>query len=157
VTVRLIGQHTVTNTFDGYPNGHFGTHLLGSFINTDSFIAWQIFTDTDNNLIDPGQIIHVGWSTTNPATSRDIRDMYWTDAQHNRIGGSIIFNSTPKFSYQLATQVVHVTWGNQLVPQDPGTGQPQTMHIDQIVWALVDQPVPLALLNRQNTALQFQP
>jgi hypothetical protein len=119
----------------------------------DAFVDWRDFDNGGDDQIDPGKAMHVGFNIhPGPSTQNIFKDMFWTDAQHNRIPGSIIYDSTPLFTYTGPTRVAHITWSNAITP---GVDLPrQVMHIDQVFWALVDQPQPLANLNSGNGQLQ---
>ncbi|MEK6677626.1 MAG: hypothetical protein AABZ47_18485, partial [Planctomycetota bacterium] len=51
-----------------------------------------------NGQIDNGELVHVGWTTLDH--SSNIKDMFWTDAQGNRIPGSKIHNTTNRWHYE---------------------------------------------------------
>ncbi len=147
VAVHLKGHEDIVAHFDGYEEGdkigHFDIVNPGKDADGNSLLHWQGFRDGDNNAIDTNQIIHVGWSTKDGASS--VYDMYWTDIDGRRIPGNVIINVTPK--WMNTGGMVDVTWSNDFA-------HPSIINIRNLTFATLVAPVPLAELNTENTFLQ---
>ncbi len=147
LTVILSGSETVTNHYDGYPSGRFQSFATGP-VGPNTGLRWDNFKDNDNNVIDTGQTIHVGWSTADH--SSHVKDMYWTDATGRRIPGSVVFNITTGWRYETTTGTLWLTWENVFHPEE---GQPGPITIRNVHVAVLSQPIPLEGLNRENRSL----
>ncbi len=112
-------------------------------------MRWDNFNDGGNNLIDTGQIVHVGWSTADHASN--VKDMFWTDATGMRIPGSIVYNITSDWRYETATNIFSAVFTNDFVPD---MLPPEPVTISNCQFAVLSSPIPLELLNAENTDLQ---
>lgn len=148
LTVILSGSETVTNHFDGYLSGRFQSFATGP-VGSNTAMKWDDFRDNDNNIIDTGQTIHVGWSTADH--SSHIKDMYWTDATGRRLPGSVVFNITTGWRYEVEREVLILSWRNELVPEE---GDPRPIQVSNVQVALLPGPVPLEDLNAENRMLE---
>jgi hypothetical protein len=154
--VILAGSETVEDTYDGYTiggkAGWFGKPNITH--NTNTGIHWQDFNDGTNNVIDSGQVIHVGWTTQDH--SSNVLDMFWTDASGNRIEGSKIDDITNDWDYDNLTGQFTATWENIF---SPGGSPGDTITISDVRWTMFDTRIPLDELNTENTVLAaaFQP
>ncbi len=147
IAVILSGSETVTNHYDGYSNGRFNSFSHGPD-GANTKMHWQAFNDSGgggdgNGMIDTGQLIHVGWSTSDH--SSNVLDMYWTDEQGNRIPGSIVYNSTSGWTYETSTQTVSLDFENLF---------DSPMVVFDLQFAVLPEPLPLAELNNQSDLLQ---
>lgn len=146
IAIVLAGAETVTNTFDGYYLGHqFGgtfTPPTQTTTPTSTILHWQVFDDTDDNMINTGQTIHVGYSTQDH--SSQITDMYWTDPAGNRIRGSVVYNTTA--NYICAGGRCRLVFRHDFHAT-------ADIRIRNLAVAVLPSPVPLPDLNRFNTAL----
>ncbi len=148
LTVILSGSETVTNHYDGYPSGRFQSFATGP-VGPNTGLRWDNFKDNDNNVIDTGQTIHVGWSTADH--SSHVKDMYWTDATGRRIPGSVVFNITTGWRYETAIESLLLTWRNEVVP---GAGEPRAVQISNVHIGVFPGPWPLEELNAENQWLE---
>src|SRR5580704_2621458 len=87
LAVVLSGPETIIAHYDGYPSGNFASFSNG-LSGSNQLLRWQNFWDGNDNRIENGQVIHVGWTTADHSSS--ILDMYWTDVCGNRIPGSVV-------------------------------------------------------------------
>lgn len=88
VAVVLEGIENITRTFDGYSTGRFQT-LTKNTSGPNTVLHWEHPTGSiAGNGIDPNEIIHVGWSTTDQ--NSHVVDMYWTGEEGERLFGSNI-------------------------------------------------------------------
>jgi hypothetical protein len=147
VAVVLNGHEDVIAHYDGYQSGskhgHFSIYNPGKDADGNTILHWQGFTDGDNNAIDNGQVIHVGWSTKDKSSK--VIDMYWTNYQGRRIMGNVIINITP--GWVTTDGMVDVTWRNDFV-------QPSIINIRNLHFTTTDMEIPLAELNAENNFLQ---
>ncbi|MEJ5252517.1 MAG: hypothetical protein HPY54_13850 [Chthonomonadetes bacterium] len=148
LTVILSGAETVINHYDGYPSGRFQSFATGP-VGSNTAMRWDNFRDNDNNIIDTGQTIHVGWSTADH--SSHIKDMYWTDSTGQRIRGSVVFNITTGWRYEVAREALILSWRHELVP---GEGDPRPILVSNVHMALLPGPVPIEELNAENRMLE---
>lgn len=148
LSVILSGSESVVSHFDGYTSGplqgRFNSFATGPD-GPNTKMRWQDFDDNDNDLIDPGQKIHVGWSTSDH--SSNIKDMYWTDETGARIPGSIVYNITSDWRYETSTLITTLVWPNLFDDLVLVTGAE---------FAVLSEPVPLEDLNEFNTDLVSQ-
>lgn len=146
ICVELCGSETITETFDGYGGGPykgtFGAPSVTTNAAGNTVICWTGFKDGGNNVIDHGQVVHVGWSTAD-GNSR-ICDMYYTDGNGNRLPDSKIENITPKFP-PVNPGPITVTWEN--------FNSQHLVFIQQVSFVVVPAPLPLADLNILNESL----
>ncbi|GBC94757.1 hypothetical protein HRbin16_00542 [bacterium HR16] len=148
LTVILSGSEMVTNHYDGYPDGRFGSFATGP-VGPNTGMRWDNFRDNDNNIIDPGQTIHIGWSTADH--SSHVKDMYWTDATGKRIPGSVVYNITTGWRYETAREALRLSWRNTIAP---GEGRPRPVQISNVQVGIFPGPWPLEELNRENRWLE---
>ncbi|MBD3233425.1 MAG: T9SS type A sorting domain-containing protein [candidate division Zixibacteria bacterium] len=146
IAVILSGSETVTNHYDGYSDGRFNSFAHGPD-GANTKLHWQNFNDNDNDRIDTGQLIHVGWSTSDHSSS--VKDMYWTDETGQRIPGSVVYNTTSGWTYEQG--FVLIRFDNFFDPQQ-GPGQLPIDIID-VNFVPVPEPFPLAELNMRNEEL----
>lgn len=144
LAVILSGSETVTSTFNGYPSGQF-QNLSHGPMGTNTMLHWKNFSDGADNKINTGQVIHVGWSTSDHTST--IFDMYWTDASGNRIPGSVLYNITSGWTYRTGRCVLH--WRNTMT-------QRAAIRVDQIRFAVLQEALPLSALNASNRSLMQQ-
>jgi hypothetical protein len=146
LAVVLSGQEQVTGHFDGYSGRRFGSFSSGPS-GANTLLRWQnVIEPGGNGAIDPGEIVHVGWTTADH--SSHVLDMYWTDQSGNRIPGSRIFNVTSGWTYD--SGVLTVSWANIFVTD---TGEVFPIQISDLAVAVFANPWPLEELNAQNDVL----
>ncbi len=150
LTVVLAGIENVTNHYDGNvvpPNqGIFNNFAVG-IVGGNTQLRWWNFFDGINNVVDPQQIIHVGWTTQDH--SSNVIDMYWTGPGDERLQIPPDYNITIDWT-KTAPQAFIVTWNNIFAP----AGWPIVpITIANVNFAVLPGAVPLALLNAQNAAL----
>ncbi len=148
LTVVLSGSETVTNHYDGYPSGRFQSFAIGP-VGPNTAMRWNDFKDGDNNIIDTGQTIHVGWSTADH--SSHVKDMYWTGPTGMRIPGSVVWNITSGWRYEFRLEAMILSWGHELVPEE---FPPRPVVISDVRIAMLPGPVPLEELNAENRMLE---
>ncbi|MCL6474392.1 MAG: hypothetical protein K6U75_04990 [Firmicutes bacterium] len=148
LTVVLSGSETVTNHYDGYPSGRFQSFATGP-IGANTAMRWDNFKDGDNNIIDTGQTVHVGWSTADH--SSHVKDMYWTDATGRRIPGSVVLNITSGWRYVFGLEGMLLSWRNEIMPEE---GNPVPVQIRDVRIARLPGPLPLEELNAENRMLE---
>lgn len=146
ICVELCGSETITNTYDGYTGGPYTGWFAAPSVSTNAagntVICWSGFSDGGNDVIDPGQIVHVGWSTADGNSS--ICDMYYTDGNGNRLPDSKIENTIPEFPPFNPGPLV-VNWEN--------TNSQQLIFIQDVSFVIRPAPMPLAELNILNEPL----
>lgn len=154
LSVILSGVENVIGHFDGYTSGpiegEFGTFATGPD-GPNTKMKWDNFSDSQNQSVDTGQTIHVGWSTSDH--SSNIKDMYWTDETGGRIPGSTILNITSGWRYETSGQfwaLFENDFQSEIMPDVP-------VFISDLQFAILPGPIPLAALNAQNTDLEFEP
>ena len=151
LTVVLSGSENVTNHYDGYPSRRFQSFATGP-VPPNTQLRWQDLNEPGgNNMIDPGEIVHVGWTTADH--SSNVKDMWWTDATGARIPGSKIYNITSGWTYETNSQLVTLSWFNEF---DPANDDPATISVLDLHFAVLDTPVPLEELNFENGPLNDQ-
>jgi len=147
--VVLSGQESVINHYDGYYERRFGAFAWGPS-GPNTLLRWQnVIEPGGNGQIDPGEVVHVGWSTADH--SSNVLDMYWTDASGNRIPGSKIYNITTDWTYETAGLLV-ISFENIFTTE---WGEQQPIHIMEVALGMFPQPWPLELLNARNTELNM--
>lgn len=153
VAVELSGNTSITEHFDDM----FGSFSSGP-IGPNTLLHWQNFHDDDNNAIDPGQLIHIGWSTSSysgtfPTGLGLIKDMYWTGADGQKLPGSKICNTINGWTYEQASGRIIIRWKNAFQKDC------SIIHISRPVFTFLPNPIPLAELNRGNSVLneRFSP
>ncbi len=147
--VILSGSETVDYHFDGYSDGRFNSFAYGPDAHGNTALHWQNFSDGDDNVINTGQVIHVGWDETDGSSK--VINMHWTGKDGQMLPGSIIFNITTGWTYEQARDV-YFHWKNDYTVEVP-------IQISNVHYAVLTTPVPLEELNSQNVDLygQFQP
>ncbi len=147
VAIVLAGTETVTGHYDGYPGRRFGSFSWGPS-GANTLLHWQNVIEPDGNgVIDPGEMVHVGWSTADG--SSHVLDMYWTDASGNRIPGSKILNITSGWTYETAGYVT-VDWHNIFTTE---WGEMFPIEILELAVGVFPEPWPLEELNWENQLL----
>ena len=141
VKVVLAGNETITETYDGYADGSFNAPATGSE-NGNTTLTWTGFNDGGDNLINQGQVIHVGWSTSDNTNA--VVKMVWTDAQGNELPGEVK-NVVPEVR-GFGGDNVGVTWRNRF-------SMASVINIRNVNWFMVPARVPLADINARNTDL----
>lgn len=153
LAVVLSGSETVTSHYDGYPiglpkGGKFGSFAHGPNADGNTVMHWQNFKDGKDTTINTGQVIHVGWSTSDHSSS--VIDMYWTGKDGQRLPGSVIFNLTSNWRYEQS--FVWVNWLHEYAGNS-------AIEIRNVHFAVIAAPIPLDTLNTENAMLdeQLQP
>jgi hypothetical protein len=145
LAIVLAGQQTISDHFDGYSDRHFGSFSSGPS-GPNTLLHWQNVIEPDGNgAIDPGEVVHVGWGTSNQT---HVVDMYWTDQSGNRIPGSKIYNITSGWTYESGSLVV--SWDNIFVTE---WGETSPIEIMDVAVGIFPQAWALSELNAQNEAL----
>jgi hypothetical protein len=148
LSVILSGSESVVSHFDGYTSGplqgRFNSFATGPD-GANTQMRWQDFDDGGNDMIDTGQKIHVGWSTSDH--SSNIKDMYWTDETGSRIPGSIVYNITSDWRYETSTLITTLVWPNLF---------DELVLVSGAEFAVLDDTVPLEELNEFNSDLVAQ-
>jgi hypothetical protein len=93
IKVEFEGATGVTDTYDGYSDGHFDGQSEGVSTDGNTTLEWNNLDDADGNgVVDAGQLVHIGWTVEDNVP---IKDMYFVDADGNPIPGGKIENTTP--------------------------------------------------------------
>ncbi|NIM13202.1 MAG: hypothetical protein GTO45_13880 [Candidatus Aminicenantes bacterium] len=154
--VILSGYEVVPRNghFDGWhyiePRGWFESFAHGQNDKTgNTELHWQNFNDGTDNVINNGQVIHVGWTTIDHSSK--VIDMYWTGKDGQKMPGSIILNITSGWTYEQASYA-YLHWDNDYTVEMP-------IQINNVQYAVMATSVPLEELNTRNEELnsQFQP
>ena len=155
LTVILSGSETILNHYDGQPPGfpnpyaEFGSFSTGP-TGPNTALVWDVFKDGDNNRIDTGQFVHVGWSTLAANGIGKILDMFWTDPLGNRIPGSVVYNTQTGWTYDSRKHLFTAIFDNFFSPE----GLPsQPLLISDLQFAVLSQTIPLDQLNGENALL----
>jgi hypothetical protein len=143
IAVVLAGNESIIGHYDGYPSGKFASFSHGPH-GANYRLHWQHFWDGNDNRIDNGQVIHVGWSTADHASS--VLDIYWTDQCGERIAGSVVYNITSGWTYESSSGVCHATWNHNFAGES-------LVEISNIQFATSFDSYALADLNGQNRVL----
>ena len=148
VSVVLSGTETVTNHYDGYSDRYFNSFAHGP-LPPNTLLRWQDLVEPGGNgMIDPGEIVHVGWSTADH--SSNVKDMYWTDATGQRIPGSKIYNITSGWTYESGTGTVLADFFNEFETE---WGEMGPIGIVDLHYGIFDEAFPLSELNLGNELL----
>lgn len=146
IAVILSGHQTITWHFDGYSNGHFSS-FSSLLVGPDTELHWQNFWDGTDNIIQTGQIIHIGWGTLNP---HYIKDMYWTDKAGKRIEKSKVCNVIPRIRPHPTGGLIDVAFDNNFLLE---MQQRPAVAISDVRYVIRNTLTPLEDLNAQNPDL----
>jgi hypothetical protein len=149
IAVILSGHQTVTWHYDGYPNGHFSSFSFLT-VGPNTELHWQNFWDGVDNIIQTGQIIHIGWGTLNP---HYIKDMYWTDKAGKRIEKSKVCNIIPRIRPRPVGDLIDITFNNAFSPERQ---QRPAVTISDIRYIIRNTLTPLEDLNARNPDLDAE-
>jgi len=148
LAIVLEGTYGVYQTCPGYKTSDLGpvgwfSGFNPTFKNGNTVLHWQSFDDgpgIDNSQIDTNQTIHVGYSAPE---DRKVVDMYWTDLEGKRIGGSIVYDVHAGKTYKGSRFSVILE-----------NVQQATASLKNIRYAVLSEPLPLDQLSDQNAELE---
>jgi hypothetical protein len=152
LTVVLRGEENITDHYDGYHSGSkkgwFETFRQGPDGSGNTNVEWDSFVDEDDDIINTDQVIHIGWTTEDEGDEGgDIKDMYWTDQNGDRVDESVVYNMDSGYRYG---SPLSVFWANHF---DPAVGGQQTMTLSNVKFAISQYRIPLDSLNFENAYL----
>lgn len=137
IVVVFDGQEQVDETYDDeFP-------APGQGGEADTSLHWQF--PSGGSQIPTNDIVHVGWSTTDG--SSNVKDMYWTDEDGNRLPDNAIHNVTPEFILE------HPELFLEFLNLWPTILAPEGIDIEDVRCIVTPEPWPLAELNWANTVL----
>jgi hypothetical protein len=151
LAIVLSGKHTVEITWDGYHSNDEGK--IGWFeditktyddVADETTIHWQGFNDTGDNIINTGQIIHVGWYFD--GKDSQIIDMYWTDGNGERIEGSVFYSVDGDWKFFTSPGLLGIIFVNN---QNTDT----QISVQDIHYAYLSTKIDLGELNTENATL----
>lgn len=139
---RVVGLPDISliKHYDGMPDARFNSFSVLSGDPTEVDMTWYNFDDNDNNQIDVGQDIMVGWTTNRPS---EVPYMYWQVGfgQQYNVGNMIV--APPPGPGPIPGDI---TFDNRLISAIP-------VEVSNVRIASFPTRWPLEQLNLDNTVL----
>jgi hypothetical protein len=147
--ITLSGDVVITDIFSGHvcPPNRFDSVSYGPKNGgPNTSIHWQGFYDGEDDVINTGESVHVGFSAEIPQDNFDnnIINMVWTNELGLPIPGSVVYNTVSRIYYR--KNKFRIGFSNDF-------DATAVMEIRDLQIAALPQPFPLAELNPCNQAL----